>query len=136
VVGLLTIAALSVHLVKAAILLGIVASTVPAVIVEAIGRIGPRTVDGMHPTGWALDVPKLPERVVDVPDLGLLGHFSLFGSFPKIGAVTAGRPAEGRPAEGRVPVGFRSTPPGTLGADPLRLSPSRPHTTARRQVAG
>ncbi len=33
-----------------------------------------------NPHGWALNVPKLPDKVVDVPDLSLLGHFYLFGS--------------------------------------------------------
>jgi AGZA family xanthine/uracil permease-like MFS transporter len=34
-------------------------------------------------------VPGLPGQVVDVPDLGLLGHFSLLGSWERAGFVTA-----------------------------------------------
>ncbi len=37
--------------------------------------------------GWKLNVPQLPDSVVDWPDFSLLGQFSLFGSFEKIGAV-------------------------------------------------
>jgi len=34
-------------------------------------------------------VPTLPSKIIDVPDFGLLGHFSLLGSFSKIGIVAA-----------------------------------------------
>ncbi len=43
----------------------------------------------MNPNGWNLNVPALPKTVVDVPDFGLLGQFSLFGSFERVGVVTA-----------------------------------------------
>jgi len=94
VVGLLAIIIMLVKKMKGAILIGIIGATVLAIIVEAIGKIGGQTdATGkvVNPTGWGLDVPKLPSasQLVDVPDFGLLGHFSLLGSFGKIGAVSA-----------------------------------------------
>jgi len=92
VIGLLSIIVMLVKKVKGAILIGIVGATVLAIIVEAIGKIGGQ-LDGtgklVNPTGWGLNVPKIPSQIVDVPDFGLLGHFSLLGSFGKIGAVSA-----------------------------------------------
>ena len=91
VIGLLTIAILLVRGVKGAILIGIVAATVLAVIVEAVAEIGPSFIapDKVNPTGWGLNVPALPDQVVDVPDFGLLGQFDLLGSFSAVGVVTA-----------------------------------------------
>ena len=34
-------------------------------------------------------MPALPDQIVDLPDFGLLGEFSLFGSFERVGVVTA-----------------------------------------------
>jgi AGZA family xanthine/uracil permease-like MFS transporter len=91
VIGLLSIIVMLVKKVKGAILMGIIGATVLAVVVEAIGHIGSQTDPTgkvVNPTGWGLNVPKIPTRLADVPDFGLLGHFSLLGSFGKIGAVT------------------------------------------------
>lgn len=90
VVGLLLIATLMARKVKGAILIGIVVATVLAVVIEAVAKVGPSFVapDKINPTGWGLNVPALPDKVVDVPDFGLLGHFSLLGSFSAIGVVT------------------------------------------------
>jgi adenine/guanine/hypoxanthine permease len=92
VIGLLAIIIMMVKKVRGAILYGIIGATVLAVIVEAIGKIGGQTdASGktVNPAGWGLNVPKLPDKVVDLPDFGLLGHFSLFGSFSKIGVIAA-----------------------------------------------
>jgi AGZA family xanthine/uracil permease-like MFS transporter len=92
VIGLVAIIVMMVKHVKGAILFGIVGATVLAVVVEAIGSIGGQTdATGkvVNPAGWGLNVPKLPDQVVDVPDFSLLGHFNLLGSFGKIGAVSA-----------------------------------------------
>jgi AGZA family xanthine/uracil permease-like MFS transporter len=84
-VGLLLIAVLMVRKVQGAILYGIIAATVLAVIIEAIFRIGPQTPDGANPTGWSLTSPALPGTLISVPDFSLLGHFNLLGSFQAIG---------------------------------------------------
>ncbi|MGY1633879.1 NCS2 family permease [Geodermatophilus sp. SYSU D01186] len=88
VVGLLLTAVLVVRRVKGALLIGIVVSTVLAIVIEAVAEIGPR-VGEENPHGWALQVPTLPEDVVGTPDLSLLGNFSLFGGFERIGVVAA-----------------------------------------------
>jgi AGZA family xanthine/uracil permease-like MFS transporter len=90
VVGLLLTSVLVVRKVKGALLIGIVASTVLAIIVEAIAQVGPTfTEDGINPRGWALQVPTLPEEIVGLPDLSLIGSFSLFGGFERIGLIAA-----------------------------------------------
>ncbi|GAB3685506.1 NCS2 family permease [Angustibacter aerolatus] len=92
VVGLLAIIVMMVRRVRGAILFGILGATVLAVIIEAVGHVGSQTdATGklVNPTGWGLNVPKLPDTIVDVPDFGLLGHFDLLGSFKAIGVVSA-----------------------------------------------
>ncbi len=88
VVGLLVTALLVARKVKGAILIGIVSSTILAIIVEAIAKAG-SSDGGKNPAGWSLVVPKVPDKIVGTPDLGLLGQFSLFGSFGKISVVLA-----------------------------------------------
>src|SRR3954465_273368 len=90
-VGLLFTAVLVVRKVKGALLIGIVFSTVLAIVVEAVADIGPRFGAGgaVHPRAWALQVPKLPTNLVDKPDLSLIGNFSLFGGFQRIGIIAA-----------------------------------------------
>ncbi|MFL6114483.1 MAG: NCS2 family permease, partial [Catenulispora sp.] len=92
VVGLLLTSVLVVRKVKGALLIGIVASTILAIIIEAVANIGPRSgADGteVNSHGWALQVPTLPDDVVSAPDLSLVGKFSLFGGFERIGVVAA-----------------------------------------------
>lgn len=92
VVGLLLTIVLVVRRVKGALLIGIVVSTVLAIVVEAIAQVGPRTgTDGteVNPRGWALQVPTLPDEVVSPPDLSIVGDFSLFGGFERIGVIAA-----------------------------------------------
>ena len=92
IVGLLLTSVLVVRRVRGALLIGIVVSTVLAIVVEAVAGIGPRTgADGaeVNPRGWALQVPTLPEELVSAPDLSLVGQFSLFGGFERIGVIAA-----------------------------------------------
>jgi AGZA family xanthine/uracil permease-like MFS transporter len=62
-----------------------------AIVLEALAKVGPSVVPGQNPkpTGWGLNVPKLPSQIVERPDFGLLGDFNLLGSFSGVGAVTA-----------------------------------------------
>src|SRR5690606_34017175 len=83
--GVLLAAVLVVRKVRGGILIAIVASTVLAVIVEAVGNVGARGDD--NPGGWALNVAALPDSVVQLPDFSLIGQFSLLGSFEAIGPV-------------------------------------------------
>jgi AGZA family xanthine/uracil permease-like MFS transporter len=90
VVGLLLMSVLVVRRVKGGLLIGIVATTILAIIVEAIADVGPTFTDeGVNPRGWALQVPTLPDSIVSTPDLSLIGKFSLFGGFSRIGVLAA-----------------------------------------------
>jgi AGZA family xanthine/uracil permease-like MFS transporter len=91
VLGLLAIVVMMVRKVKGAILIGIVGATVLAVIIESIANIGPSFIapGKINPHGWGLNVPKLPDTWASTPDFGLLGHFSLLGSWDRIGFVAA-----------------------------------------------
>jgi AGZA family xanthine/uracil permease-like MFS transporter len=86
VIGLIIIAVLLARKVKAALLIGIVATTVIAVILEAIFKVGPSF--GTNPDGWNLNAPVLPTSIVALPDLGLIGQVS-FGAFERIGMLAA-----------------------------------------------
>ncbi len=93
VIGLLLTAVLVARRTRGAILLGIVITTVIAIVAEAVVDIGAAFTPGDPPqindSGWQLNVPTLPDKVFDVPDLSLLGDFSLFGGFARAGVVAA-----------------------------------------------
>src|SRR5690606_35621335 len=86
VVGLLLAIVLMVKKVRGGLLIAILGTTVLAVVVEAIAGIGPKGDE--NPTGWSLNAPNIPDSAVAVPDLSLLGQFSLFGSVGKIGVLS------------------------------------------------
>lgn len=93
IVGLVATALMVAKRVKGAILMGIIGSTILAVIVESIAKVGPRNLpDGkMNDQGWA-SVPSLEGvsgKIFGVPDFSLIGQFSLFGAFTKISVVLA-----------------------------------------------
>lgn len=87
VVGLLIMGALVARGVQGAILIGIVISTVLAMLAELVFKIGPGGTDNPH--GWHLNMPVLQGNIVSLPDLLLAGEFDLFGSFGRIGALAA-----------------------------------------------
>jgi len=91
VLGLLAIIVMVVRRVKGAILIGIVGATVLAVIIEAVADIGPSFIapGKINPNGWALNVPTVPDTVAETPDFGLLGEFSLLGSWERVGFIAA-----------------------------------------------
>ena len=86
--GLFLMIGLMVKKVKGAILIAIIVATGVAIAIESAFKIGPN-FDGknFNPKGWGLNVPKLPTDIVATPDFGILGHFSLFGSFSRISLV-------------------------------------------------
>ncbi len=77
---------LVVRKVRGGILIGLVAGTVVAVIIEAIWHLG-SAVD--KPGGWSLSVPTLSGSPFALPDLSLVGEFTLHGSFTRIGWLAA-----------------------------------------------
>lgn len=88
VLGLLLMITLYARGVPGAILIGILAATVLAGVVNAIADVPAGNGD---PTskGWNLNVPSWPDSFFELPDFSLLGQFSLFGSFERVGVVTA-----------------------------------------------
>ncbi|MBM9459795.1 NCS2 family permease [Nocardioides sp. zg-536] len=85
VVGLLLMVALWVRQVRGAILISILAMTVVAVVVEAVGDLGSAAEKA---GGWALTVPAWPDDLFVAPDFGTLGEFNLLGSWENAGVVT------------------------------------------------
>jgi len=85
VVGLVLTAVLVARRVRAAILIGVLASTVLAIVIEAVAKVGPS--NGTNPKGWNLGYPALPSRVVGLPDLSLVGDIS-FGAFARLPMFT------------------------------------------------
>jgi AGZA family xanthine/uracil permease-like MFS transporter len=88
--GLLLMLVLFVRHVRGAILIGIAAATALAIVIEAVATVGPSVVDGevVNPKGWSLNVPSWPDRAFQIPDLGLLGNFSLLGALDRIPVVS------------------------------------------------
>ncbi|AJT42480.1 NCS2 family permease [Psychromicrobium lacuslunae] len=88
VVGLLLTIVLVIRKVRGAILIGVIASTVLANLLELIFKIGP-SFDGKtsNPLGWSLVVPALKD--FSLPDLSLIGQVNIFGSFVHLGGVAA-----------------------------------------------
>ena len=87
VFGLILIIGLMIRKVKGALLIGIIVSTILAVIIETSLKIGPNfdgATGNVNPKGWGLNVPRMPDKVLDTPKFDLLGHFSLLGSFSRV----------------------------------------------------
>ncbi|GAA2454417.1 NCS2 family permease [Agromyces soli] len=84
--GLVLIGILVARRVPGGILIGIVVTTIVAIIAQALLKLGPSFED---PNGWHMTIPELPTALFTVPDFGLVGQFDLFGSFGRIGALSA-----------------------------------------------
>ncbi len=84
-IGLVIIGTLMARKVKGALLIGIIATTVIAIILQAVFHV-PTSVDSK--TGWNLNAPGLPSALFALPDLSLVGHFD-FGAFSRIGPLAA-----------------------------------------------
>src|SRR5699024_2853121 len=90
-VGFLLMMILYARKIPGAILIGIVATTILAAIVNRFASPGASMENGKpNPTGWNLNIPAWPDKVFSLPDLEILGNFSLLGSFERVGVVTAG----------------------------------------------
>ena len=86
VIGLLITGVLVANRVRGAILIGVLATTVVAIILEAIVKAGPS--GGTNPKGWNLGYPALPEKIAGMPDLSLLGKVN-FDAWVQVPAITA-----------------------------------------------
>lgn len=77
--GLLLMIVLMMKKIKGALLIGIIASTIFAVIVNAV----------VHIANWGTVTPSIPHHIFGAPDFSLIGHFSLLGGFAEAGIITA-----------------------------------------------
>lgn len=92
VIGLLVTAVLVARRVKGAILIGIIGTTILAVIIEWLVKAGPSVVKPgvINEKGWNLNVPKLDfHHIAGTPDLSLVGHFTVYGAFVRVGFLAA-----------------------------------------------
>ncbi|MBN6034881.1 NCS2 family permease [Amycolatopsis sp. 195334CR] len=86
VFGLVLTGILVAKKVRGAILIGVLTATVVSIALEAVVGAGPS--QGTNPRGWNLGYPGLPDHVLGVPDLSLLGEFN-FDAWVQIPAITA-----------------------------------------------
>ncbi|WP_424889653.1 NCS2 family permease [Streptomyces sp. XH2] len=80
VVGLALTFILVVRKTRGAILIGIVAMTFVAIVINSLAKI--------PGTSWGLSVPQVPDKIIGAPDFGLIGDISLFGGFREVGLLT------------------------------------------------
>jgi AGZA family xanthine/uracil permease-like MFS transporter len=85
VLTLLVTGVLVTRKVRGGILIGLVVGTVVAVVIEAIWHLGSAVE---RPGGWSLSVPSLSGSPFAMPDLSLVGAFTLDG-FGRIGVIAA-----------------------------------------------
>jgi AGZA family xanthine/uracil permease-like MFS transporter len=86
VLGLLITGILVAKRVKGAILIGVLAGALIAIVLEAIVKAGPSL--GKNPKGWNLQTPTTPDKIADTPDLSLVGHFN-FDAWAQVPVITA-----------------------------------------------
>ncbi len=87
VLGLMLLIILMVRKVRGGILIGILATTVFAVILQLFTNTP--ASDAENPGGWSLVVPDLPQQIISFPDLSLFGNVDIFGAFAHIGIISA-----------------------------------------------
>lgn len=86
VIGLAAMIVLIVRKVRGGILIGIIGTTIFAIIVQAITNTP--AGGAKSPMGWSLTVPVFPSKFVSLPDLSLFGKID-FGAFAHIGVIAA-----------------------------------------------
>ncbi|GAB2734971.1 NCS2 family permease [Salinifilum aidingensis] len=86
VFGLVLTGVLVARKVRGGILIGVLVTTALSIGVEAIAHAG--AASGANPYGWSLGAPELPEQVIGMPDLSLLGDIS-FGAWTRLPALAA-----------------------------------------------
>ncbi|MDN5684436.1 NCS2 family permease, partial [Corynebacterium glyciniphilum] len=83
VLGLVVCGILVAKKVRGGLFIGIIVTTVFAMIVQAF------TGDFGEGKGWQMATPEIPDSLGSVPDLSLVGAVDIFGAFAKIGALSA-----------------------------------------------
>lgn len=90
IIGVLLCGILVVRKVRGGLFLGILGTTIVAIIVEALFDSGASFKDGQpDPGGWSLAVPAIPDSFGGVPDLSIVGAVDLLGAFSRIGVIAA-----------------------------------------------
>ncbi|GGG79057.1 NCS2 family permease [Corynebacterium pelargi] len=87
VLGLIICGFMVIRNVRGGLFIGIVLTTVIAMVVEAITGAGSSADDPVG--GWNLAVPTLPDGFGGIPDLSIVGDVSIFGAFSHVGALAA-----------------------------------------------
>ncbi|MGW0806501.1 NCS2 family permease [Nonomuraea sp. NPDC002799] len=88
VVGLLATAVMVARKVKGAILIGIVGTTVLAIIIELVTKSGAFSAE--NPGGWQGNAPTLPEQIIGFHNpLTLFAEFDPFGAFSQVSVLLA-----------------------------------------------
>ena len=86
VFGVLFMGILVVRKVRGGLLIGIVVTTILAMIVEQFADLDSSVA---NPKGWSLNIPEIPSSIGDVPNLSLVGDVDVFGAFTRIGVLSA-----------------------------------------------
>jgi AGZA family xanthine/uracil permease-like MFS transporter len=88
--GLLLTGVLVARKVRGGILLGIIGTTIFAMVLQAIVDAPPQVApDGtLTPSGWGLNVPAMPDQIFAWPEFSLLGDFSLTAPFDAVGVTS------------------------------------------------
>lgn len=86
VVGLVVTIILYVRKVKGAMLIGLLSSTVLAVVLQAIFHLPAKSETS--PTGWGQTVPALNGSPISIPSFNSLFQIDFIGAFGKLGAVS------------------------------------------------
>ncbi len=84
VFGLILTSVLVARKVRGSILISVAVTTVLAIVVESVFRVGPS--EGTNPYGWNLGYPAVPAKIVGLPDLSLVGDVS-FGAWTRLPAL-------------------------------------------------
>ncbi|ALC05276.1 xanthine/uracil permease [Corynebacterium deserti GIMN1.010] len=90
IIGVLLCGILVVRRVRGGLFIGILGTTIIAIIAEAFFGAGASVENGeSNPSGWSLAVPAIPDSFGGVPDLSIVGAVDLIGAFSRIGVVAA-----------------------------------------------
>ena len=84
VFGLLLTSVMVARGVRGGILISVITTTVVAIVVESVFKAGPS--GGSNPYGWNLGYPALPDDIIGLPDLSLVGDIS-FGAWTRVPAL-------------------------------------------------
>lgn len=90
VFGLILTIVLYIRKVRGAILIGLLSSTIVAMILQALLHI-PAMKDQsgavVNPTGWGQTIPEITGSLVSLPSFGSLFQVDMFGAFAKLGPI-------------------------------------------------